>query len=250
MFKNNKYIFSFIISAALILASASVFADSFQDGINAYQSGNYGYAEIYFKNAYKQYPSNDKIKYYLAITYVQNKKIPEAQSLYANIITTSSNQDVIRLAKAGLKLIGGSSSYSNSGSRITKAILNVNAVGNILLVDNVALNDKMLVKYVFDTGASYTTISRELARKLNISTINSKTIKIMTGSGYVEAPLVKINKIEIQGLTSYNVEALVTDLPVHTNGTAGNLAGLLGLSFLKDYKFTVDRQKNQIILEK
>lgn len=242
-----KIIIFIYILFLLILTPETAFADNFQDGVKAYNSGNYKEAEGYLLKAFKSNQNNDVIKYYLAITFVRTKKIAEAKILYKNIIETSSNQETINLSKKGLTLIGDSSS---SNSKVTKAILNVNTMGNVIIVDNVNINDAAKVKFIFDTGASYTTISTELANRLGISTANAPKMKIMTGSGYIDAPKIMLKKIEINGLTAYNVDALVADLPMHTAGTAGNLAGLLGLSFMKDFKVTVDRPHNQIILEK
>ena len=238
------------ILCLLVLLPETAFAGSFQNGVDAYGSGNYKYAESCFRSAFQAEPDNDVIKYYLAITLVRNKKNEDAKILYKNIIATSSNQDVLNLSKTGLKLLGDSSGSSSSNSRVTKAILNVNTMGNILLVDNVNLNDKAKVKFIFDTGASYVTISTALANRLGIATANVPTMKIMTGSGYIDAPKITLKKIEVNGLAVYNVEALIADLPMHTSGTADDLAGLLGLSFMKDFKVTVDRPHNQIILEK
>ena len=246
MFKIKIILFIFILFL-LILLPETVLADSFQDGVKAYESNNYKYAESCFRKAFQENPDNDVIKYYLAITFVQNKNTADAKLLYKNIIETSSNPEVVNLSKTGLKLIGESSS---SYSKVTKAILNVNTMGNVLVIDNVKVNDAAKVKFIFDTGASYTTISTELANRLKISTANAPSMKIMTGSGYLNVPKITLKKIEINGLTAYNVEALVADLPMHTSGTAGDMAGLLGLSFMKDFKVTVDRPKNQIILEK
>jgi clan AA aspartic protease (TIGR02281 family) len=246
--KKNKAIIVILCTVLVVLSSQIAFADSFQDGVKAYNSGNYSYAENCFKNALQADQYNDVIKYYLAITLVRNKKIADAKFLYKNILETSSNQDVINLSRTGLKLLGEKSVSSNS--KVTKAILNVNTMGNVLIVDNVNLNDAAKVKFIFDTGASYTTISSELARRLKIPTENAPKIKIMTGSDYIYAPKIKLKKIEINGLTAYNVEALVADLPMHNSGSADNIAGLLGLSFMKDFKITVDRPHNQIIIEK
>lgn len=242
-----KIILFIFILCLLILLPKQAFADSFQDGVKAYGSGNYKYAENCFRSAFQSDPDNDVVKYYFAITLVRNKKNADAKILYRNIIATSSNQDVLNLSKTGLKLLGES---SGSSSRVTKAILNVNTMGNILIVDNVNLNDKANVKFIFDTGASYVTISTVLANRLGISTANVPTMKIMTGSGYIDAPKITIKKIEVNGLAAYNVEALIADLPMHTSGAAEDVAGLLGLSFMKDFKVTVDRTHNQIILEK
>ncbi|OGI00142.1 MAG: hypothetical protein A2104_00635 [Candidatus Melainabacteria bacterium GWF2_32_7] len=242
-----KLILSLFILYLLILLPKTAFAESFQDGVKAYNSGNYQYAENCFRTAFQSDKNNDFIKYYLAITLVQNKKIADAKILYKNLIETSSNQEVINLSKKGLKLLAES---SGSSSKVTKAILNVNTMGNVLIINNVNINDTAKTSFIFDTGASFTTISTEFANKLGISTTNAPSLKIMTGSGYINAPKIMIKKIEINGLTAYNTEALVADLPMHTSGSAGTPAGLLGLSFMKDFKVTVDRSNNQIILEK
>jgi len=245
-----KLILFIIILFLLMLKPETVFAGSFEDGVKAYNSGNYQYAENCFRNAFQSNQENDFIKYYFAITLVRNNKNNDAKILYKNIIETSSNSEVINLSKTGLKLLGATVNSSGTSPRVTKAILNVNTMGNIIILNNVNINDTAKVKFIFDTGASYTTISTGLAGKLGISTANAPKVKIMTGSGYIEAPKIIIKKIEINGLAAYNVETLITDLPMHISGTAGDLAGLLGLSFMKDFKVTVDRPNNQVILEK
>jgi len=249
MSKIKLILFIFILFLSMLLPEI-VFAGSFEDGVNAYNSGNYQYAENCLRKAFQANPNNDVIKYYFAITLVRNNKNSDAKILYKNIIETSSNHEVIKLSRTGLKLLGETAGSPGTSPKITKAILNVNTMGNVIIINNVNINDSAKAKFIFDTGASYTTISNALARSLGISTANAPKIKIMTGSGYIDAPKIMIKKIEINGLAAYNVETLVADLPMHTSGTAGDLAGLLGLSFMKDFKVTVDKSNNQIILEK
>lgn len=248
--KINKFLYIFLIYVLLILHSSKVFADSFQDGVSYYQSGNYVYAESCFKNALNNDLSNDVIKYYLAITLVQNKKFSDAKVLYKNIIQTSTNQNVAALSQTGLKLLGESYSSSLNSLNVSRAVINVNNLGNIIVIDNVNINDAAIVKFIFDTGASYTTISSQLASRLGIATANAEKLKIMTGSGFIYAPKVILKKIEVNGIAAYNVETIVSDLPFHSSGTAGDLAGLLGLSFMKNFKVTLDKSHNQVILEK
>jgi clan AA aspartic protease (TIGR02281 family) len=235
----------------LILLSSAAIAGDFENGVQAYQSGNYRYAEYYFKNVLSENPYNDSAKYYLAITLVQNRKTADAKILYKNIIQTSDDPEIINLARSGLKLLGEMpAKTAATPSKITKAVININTKGNVIILNNVNINDRARVKFIFDTGASYTTISTALAKQLGISTANLDTIKIQTASGYINAPKIILRKIEINGITAHNVEAIIADLPLHSSGNAGNLAGLLGLSFMKDFKVTVDRKNNHIILEK
>jgi len=246
-----KNLFLIIVFSLLAIFPLKAFADNFQSGVSAYNSGNYNDAESLFAKALKADPDNDVIKYYLAISLVRNRKLSQARVFYTDIIETSLDENVINYARQGLSLIESSPSkvYKNSG-KIKKTTVNINTVGNIILVDDIYINDSVKVKFIFDTGASYTTISSKLADRLGISTSNAKKLKIMTGSGYIYAPKIIIKKIDINGLCAYNVEALVADLPVHVSGTGADLAGLLGISFIKDFKVTVDKAHGQIVLEK
>jgi len=242
----------FLIIISCIIFALPVFADNFQAGVSAYNSKNYAYAETCFKNALKSDPYNDTLKYYYAITLVQNKKIADAKYVYKNIIQTSNNQEVVSLSQKGMQLLGDYSYHSVQNTSPTKVVLAANMSGNIIIINNIKLNDKLNTSFILDTGASLTLISTQVAQNLGISTTNAPKIKIMTGSGYIYAPKVVIKKIDVNGLKAYNVEAVVTDLPSHSSGSdqSQNVAGLLGLSFMKDFKVTVDRQKSQVTFEK
>ena len=236
-----------VCAFAFLLCSVEAFADSFDDGIAAYKASNYTFAETCFRKALKAQPNDDMIKYYLAISLVQNKKNNEAKGLYRDIIASSQSDHLVNYAKQGLSMLKGE---GRGAYGVSKAILNVNTSGSLLLVNNVNVNDRAKVQFIFDTGATFTTISSKLAKTLGISTANAQKVKIMTGSGYINAPKITLDKVEVNGLIVYNVEALVADLPLHASGKAGDLAGLLGLSFMKDFKVTVDRPNHQIILER
>ncbi len=228
-------------------------ADTFENGVNAYNSRNYKTAEKLFRRSINQNTNKDVAKYYLAITLVKTNKYDEAKYLYKSIISTSSNRELVSLSIKGLNLLGEkySNSYSSlTSAPVTKAILNVNTFGSVLIIDNVILNNQEKVSYIFDTGATYTTISKQLARKLKISTHNAQTMKIMTGSGYINATKVILDTIEVNGLEAHNIEVLIADLPIHSSKESGNIAGLLGLSFINNFKTTIDRANNKIILEK
>lgn len=250
MFKN---IFILFILAACFFNTPVVFAGNLKQGMDYYYSGKYSRAETFFRKAVNTNSSDYSAKYMLAASLVNLQKYNEAKDLYKNIIRFSNNSKLITLSQKGLNNLGENYVIS-SGNSIknspASAVINVDTVGSVIIVENVMLNDRLKAGFVLDTGATYTTISRQIASKLNISTKGSKTIKVMTGSGYISAPLVRLDKIELKGMVVRNVDVIITDLPVHGSGNDEQVAGLLGLSFLQNFKITVDRAGGKITLEK
>lgn len=241
-----------IISLFLVLvlfAGSKANADNIRTGLGYYKLGEYSKAEAIFRTLLQREPTNDQAKYMLAISLVQQKKFNEAKQYYKEIIVTSNNESLVSLSQKGLSNLGENSALSGN-SNVNRAVINVNTAGSVMIVDNVTLNDKLKTSFILDTGASYTTISTATANALGISTQNAQTVKVMTGSGYADAKLVKIPKIDVQGIAATNVEALVLDLPDHKAGRANNMAGLLGMSFLDRFKTTINKQRGQVTLER
>ncbi len=240
----------FVLIIAIILLSASdVSAKTLQDGLTLYRMGHYPEAEMIFRELALKKPHDYTAKYMLAVTLVNMQRYNEAKALYKNVISRSNNDRLIKLCRTGLSNLGETyGSYYQPN--ITKAVLNVNIAGGVIVVNDVLLNNTLKTKLILDTGASFTMISKATARKLNIRTNGVQTVKIMTGSGYINAPLVKIPEIEVKGLIVRNVDAIVADLPVHTSGDSHEIAGLLGLSFLENFRISIDRANNLVVLEK
>lgn len=232
----------------MLLTSGS-HAENLRQGLDYYKSGEYKKAEIFFRKITIEYPYDYSARYLLAVSLVNLQKYNEAKELYREIIKNSQNERLVSLSQTGLRNIGGSPVYSGNRS-INKAVININTTGSVMIINNVLLNDRLKTKFVFDTGATYTTISKAAASSLNISTRGAPQIRVMTGSGHITAPLVKVDKMEVKGLIAKNVDVLIADLPIHTDESNSSITGLLGLSFLKDFKVTVDRSKGQITLEK
>lgn len=98
--------------------------------------------------------------------------------------------------------------------------------------------------FVLDTGASFTIIPWRLAQELGLKIDPQKTAKIITASSIEITPQTTIPKMSVLGKTARNVVCLVHDLPPQTT-----VDGLLGLSFLKHFKLTVDFKKGILNLE-
>ena len=101
------------------------------------------------------------------------------------------------------------------------------------------LNNKRSAKFVVDTGASYTLISSALARELSIDLgSNAKTLPFQTANGLINAPVTSLDSIAVGGME-------ILDLPaaVHDAVPDPQVAGLLGLNFLSNFRMDIDTSK-------
>ncbi len=119
-------------------------------------------------------------------------------------------------------------------------------VEGLILVD-VILNDRVKSKMILDTGANLVVITEELSKKLHQdASFKDEVIKINTNCGEVEGRSLVIQKIELGQATKENVKSVITPNNYAFNG----FDGVLGLSFLGDFKVTVDYENRKILLSK
>ena len=116
-----------------------------------------------------------------------------------------------------------------------------NGGGNFLV--EVILNNRVTATLMVDTGASLVTISDDLAKRLGYR-FNSQSAQIpfTTAGGVVWMPMLALNKLEVGGARVDLVEASVND-------QLGDLDGLLGMSFLGDFRVEMDTARSQMILK-
>ena len=114
-----------------------------------------------------------------------------------------------------------------------------------ILVD-VAVNG-MKTKMVVDTGASNVVITEALSKRMNLDLSQAAdVVRLHTNCGDVEGRSFEITRIELGGVLKENVRSVIAP----NDSIFMGFDGLLGLSFLGDFKVTVDYQKGQIILGK
>ena len=73
------------------------------------------------------------------------------------------------------------------------------AVENVILL-NVRLNDRALVRMMLDTGAKYTVITPNIARRLALELEDSKRIPVVTASQVEFVPLIPLAQVNVYGL--------------------------------------------------
>ena len=98
--------------------------------------------------------------------------------------------------------------------------------------------------FIVDTGATYTTIPSSLAEALGYDTSRATRVDIRTVAGPISAPLVTIQSLSVGGYTVRNLEVLVLPSGIGPEG------GLLGLNFLKHFKYSVDASRSEFRLER
>jgi predicted aspartyl protease len=100
---------------------------------------------------------------------------------------------------------------------------------------------------IVDTGASVVKINVGLLKKLNQPpSATFRKGKALTAAGVVDAHEVFLGKIDLGGAVKRNVRAGFSH-EAHDNPYCD---GLLGLSFLSDFRMTIDYEKNVIHLQR
>ena len=91
------------------------------------------------------------------------------------------------------------------------------------------INDDVQVRFLIDTGATYTSIMYRDAQRLREGLKHGPTIRISTGNGVIEAPRVLFSRLQIGHIVLDDVDGII-------ESQRASLTGVLGMSFLKKIK--------------
>ena len=103
------------------------------------------------------------------------------------------------------------------------------------------LNGSVRGLFLLDTGASYCVLAPAAARRLALPASGAR-ISLRTANGVVQAPIVRLNSIDVGGTRARNVQAVVHD------AVAPPLDGIIGLSFLNNFTYAVDPRRRVLRL--
>lgn len=146
--------------------------------------------------------------------------------------------------KRGDQWIPYEAELTSSKNKTRRVIVEFERRGSAILVE-VLLNNRLTREFIVDTGATYTVISRSVARELGvIPPPSAMQVTLQTANGKVTVPIVKIGSIKIGDVDVQNVLTAIHDIT-----DAPQIGGLLGLSFLNRFRVTVDSAKGHLILE-
>lgn len=105
-------------------------------------------------------------------------------------------------------------------------------------------SDKVDAGVIVDTGASLTAISEGLADRLKLDRRRPlRMVTVTTASGRLEAPVVLLTSVDLQGARVTEVEAVVLPLQDDGGGEA-----LVGLNFLEHFDLSLDARRGVLRL--
>jgi clan AA aspartic protease (TIGR02281 family) len=128
---------------------------------------------------------------------------------------------------------------------VAKASIPFEKRGQVVVVE-VMLNNSVPVRLVVDTGATYTMISAATAKELSIDPQRApRTMPFQTANGVIQAPLANLESVIVGGMEIKNLTAAI-----HDAVPSAQVAGLLGLNFLSNFRLDIDTDKGILHLEK
>jgi aspartyl protease family protein len=96
------------------------------------------------------------------------------------------------------------------------------------------------VRFMVDTGATHVALSSDMADRLGVDYKRyGRPATAQTAAGQVATHVVKLNSVQVGGITQYNVDATII-----SGGPAGDV--LLGMSFLGNVEMKHDGQTMQL----
>jgi clan AA aspartic protease (TIGR02281 family) len=106
------------------------------------------------------------------------------------------------------------------------------------------LNRKLAVPLMLDTGATYTVLTRQTAQDLGMTGLERlPKQRFLTPGGPIQAPVTTLKSIRVGTVEAQDV-AVAIDI-------AGHLpVGLLGMTFMRHFKVTVDQAQGQVKFER
>lgn len=127
-----------------------------------------------------------------------------------------------------------------------KAVTNVAVAGNVVFVP-VTLTNKgntVTLWMVLDTGASFTMIYQDTADKLGLGSNSFKPFTAQVANGVTEQGLYTvIDRMEVDRKAINNAEITV----IQNKSPGKSVNGLVGMSFLKNFKYHIDYKKRQVV---
>ncbi len=105
-------------------------------------------------------------------------------------------------------------------------------------------NEKVSGPVLVDTGASYCVLTRATARRLGLRPIASAAVPVTTANGEVAAGLVTLDSVQIAQARLVYVDAVIMD------AVEPPLVGIIGLTFLRNFRYSVDHAAGIFRLER
>jgi clan AA aspartic protease (TIGR02281 family) len=227
-------------------------------GVAAYRAGRYVAADEALRQVLAREPRNVNAHYYRALA-LDNLGYPGgAASEYRYVADYGQEERIVAYARerterlrADLPRPAGRASNADVTPDDAKPDypkkVPLTHSRNALMLDAVLQHGhrQAQASFIVDTGATYTSISQDLAEQLGLDVRQGERIRITTANGRIDVPKVVIAALSVNGLEARNVEATV--IPMRQGAS---FSGLLGLSFLRQFVVTIDPRAGHLIFNR
>ena len=233
---SSRFLLILAVSCWMLLPAGTVSAGPFEDGLGLFQAGHYRWALEKFIQAVDQAPKDIQRWWYLAESYRLMGDDPAAIPIYRYIAQTSVEPSFASAARQVLETLGE--------PEVLVSSVPFQRRGSAVLIPG-EVNGVSVGAFVLDTGATFTSISSSVAQQLGLKTQGTGTVRLLTASGVIQAPVVILDEVVVGGAVARLVPAVIHDLP----GMPQNTIGLLGMSFLERFKVNLDISSGLLLLE-
>ncbi len=247
-------------------------AAMYDTGVEAYRAHNFSRAIAAFQQVLRTNASSVNAHYYLGLSLDNLNRVSEASAQYRFVVRNGIERDIVNYAQARLAalmtqpepavvmtpavnqqtdvaMVASSHNMTQAvyHGGVTQIAVPLKASRNALMLDATLKqgNNATVGSFILDTGATYTSISQDLADALHLDLSHCEKVKITTANGRIDVPKIVIETLSINGLEAHNIEATV--IPVRAGSS---FAGLLGLSFIRQFVLTIDPDANQLVFRR
>jgi predicted aspartyl protease len=119
--------------------------------------------------------------------------------------------------------------------------------GGAALLIPVYINGAGPYQFVLDTGATVTCVDDELASALTLPEVRGVIGTAAGVGGQGGLRLVSVDSLRIGAVRAHELQACVVDLE-HLGGMGLELDGLIGLNVLREFRVTLDFERNIVTL--
>ncbi len=149
------------------------------------------------------------------------------------------------MTRATVLAILGATLLASSVADARKERVAIEGRGKVLII-SATINQRISGRFLLDTGASYCVISKDTAASANLSgRKDGPKVRMATASGaLVEATLGEARRIDVGDAVARDVQVAVVD-----GDPFPGFQGLIGLSFLQHFKYSVDSKSGELLLE-
>jgi clan AA aspartic protease (TIGR02281 family) len=208
---------------------------AFEEGVNFFQGGHYRWALEKFIEAVDRAPRDAGRRWYLAETYRLLGDTDAAGHAYRQLLQVAPQSPEATAARRALESLG-------QPALSTVRVPFQSRGGSVLIPAKV--NGQPIGYFILDTGATFTSVSRQAADALGIRSRDG-SVRLITASGVIQAPLALLDEVDVGGAIAHHVPAVIHDLP----NTPAPIVGLLGMSFLERFRVNLDLSGGLLILE-